>query len=353
MAANIPKELKEIADQVNEGIDRYVPVRILLAWFDAQRRGYRKVREIRKALRTVNLITEPDFEEAWIGANLQFVKKLKVGNTAASSEAGPVFESKIQENGDSTSSKPSPDASSRIKIGMLDAANRSPLCISPDAKVVEATTLMKMKNYSQLPVSTNERDIKGIISWKSLGSRLALGMPCNHVRECMERPHYVRSDASLFEAIQQIVEHDWVLVIDHTRKLTGIVTTADLSLEFAKLGEPFLLIGEIENHIRNFISDKYPPAELNEICNPGNSGPKIEDVADLSFGGYVRLLENPDRWVRLAIQIDRKVFIEKLKQVGSIRNDVMHFDPDGIEDEDLATVREFALFLSGLENNLC
>jgi len=32
-----------------------------------------------------------------------------------------------------------------------------------------------------------------------------------------------RSDASLFEAVQQIVEHECVLVRDTTRKLTGIV----------------------------------------------------------------------------------------------------------------------------------
>ena len=65
----------------------------------------------------------------------------------------------------------------------------------------------------------------------------------------MEVPSEIRSDASLFEAVQQIVEHECVLVRDTTRKLTGIITTEDLSRQFAQLGEPFLLLGQIENHI--------------------------------------------------------------------------------------------------------
>jgi hypothetical protein len=43
-----------------------------------------------------------------------------------------------------------------------------------------------------------------------------------------------------------------------------------------------------------------------------------------------RLLENPKRRKELAVKIDRKTFVEELKRVGRIRNDVIHFDPDGL-----------------------
>jgi hypothetical protein len=182
---------------------------------------------------------------------------------------------------------------------------------------------MLQHDYSQLPVTTTVRDVKGILSWKSLGSRLVLGKKCEKVRECMKPPAEVPVDASLFQAIRQIVEHECVLVRDETRKLTGIVTTADLSLQFRDLGEPFLLLGQIESHVRNLIADKYHKAELIEACDPSDAGRQIEDVSDLTLGEYIRLLENPKRWEKLGVPIDRKTFTDELKRVGRIRNDVI------------------------------
>jgi hypothetical protein len=67
----------------------------------------------------------------------------------------------------------------------------------------------------------------------------------------MEEAAEVRADDSLFDAIQKIVARDSVLVRDSSRALTGIVTTADLSLQFKDLSEPFLLLGQIEDCVRN------------------------------------------------------------------------------------------------------
>jgi predicted transcriptional regulator len=239
-----------------------------------------------------------------------------------------------------------------IKIRMLAAANQPPVCVSPDADICEAVTLMLQHDYSQLPVTTSEREVKGIISWKSLGSRLALGKSCVKVRECMEYASETRLDTSLFEVIPQIVQHDCVLVRDGTRKLTGIITTADLSVQFAQLGEPFLLLGQIENHVRNVIAEKFAKTELKAACDPSDPDREIEDVADLTLGEYIRLLENPSNWKKVAIPLDRGIFVGELRRIGSIRNDVMHFDPDGVGPEGLATLRKFAHFLSDLERKL-
>jgi hypothetical protein len=77
MPAKIPDQLKEIANRVNQGGERSETVRTLLSWFEAERRGYWKVQEIRKALRKLKLKTEPDFEDAWIDAPIAFVAKPK------------------------------------------------------------------------------------------------------------------------------------------------------------------------------------------------------------------------------------------------------------------------------------
>ena len=118
------------------------------------------------------------------------------------------------------------------------------------------------------------------------------------------------------------------------------------------MSEPFLLLGQIEDHICNLIADKYHKAELVAACDPADSGREIEDVADLTLGEYIRLLSNPARWEKLGIPIDRKTFIAELERVRLIRNDVMHFDPDPVAPEDLAVLRKFAKFLAALEERL-
>jgi len=42
------------------------------------------------------------------------------------------------------------------------------------------------------------------------------------------------------------VTHEYVLIRAADRRICGIVTTSDLGLQFLQLGEPFLLLGEIE-----------------------------------------------------------------------------------------------------------
>jgi CBS domain-containing protein len=351
MPVQIPPQLKQIAD--DNGADRTVSVRTMLSWFGAERRGYWKVKDIRKALNKLKLRTVPDFEQAWIDAQITFVSKpAKAKAKGSAGESGePEKTSEFTGTAEPTS-KSAAELTSRIKIGMLGAANKSPLCVAPDTSIVEATTLMMQNDYSQLPVVTGERNIKGVFSWKSLGNCQALGKQCTKVRECMDDWNEIRSDASLFDAIRQIVETDFVLVRDSTGKLVGIVSTADLSLHFAQLGEPFLLLGEIENHVRNLIADKFTNAELAAVRDPSDKSREIDDASDLSLGEYIRLLENPKYWEKLGLVIDRKVFCEQLKHIGRIRNSVMHFNPDGTAPEDLESVRKFARFLSDLERKL-
>jgi hypothetical protein len=47
---------------------------------------------------------------------------------------------------------------------------------------------------------------------------------------------------------------------------------------------------------------------------------------------YVRLVQNEENWSKLGLAIDRVEFARVLDRVREIRNDVMHFDPDGLDD---------------------
>jgi hypothetical protein len=74
-----------------------------------------------------------------------------------------------------------------------------------------------------------------------------------------------------------------------------------------QLGEPFLLLGQIESHVRNLIANKYTLTELATTRDPSHSDREVEDVVDLTLSLYIRLLENPKLWERLGLTIDRKV----------------------------------------------
>ncbi len=339
----IPEPLKEISEQVSNGGNPVVSVRTLLSWFGAQRRGSWRVRMIREALDGLKIRTEPDIEWAYIDGLISFAPKLVPAKAQEpQSPVGGLHEDKQSEVAVSVAADPT------YRIGRLASANRRPISVAPDSTIAEAITIMMKNDFSQLPVMTSERDVKGMISWKSLGSRLSLGATCQYVREAKDRVYEVSDDASLFGAIDLIVEHECVLVRASTEKICGIVTTSDLSMQFGQLGEPFLLLGEIENHIRGIVSGKFTKDELIAVRSPSDNSRPVSDPSDLTLGEFIWLLSDEGRWGKVGLGIDRKLFVKDLDEIREIRNDVMHFDPDGIGEDDLAKLRTFVHFLRRL-----
>lgn len=352
----IPPRLQELADQLRQSESpRSETVRSFLSWFGAERRGYWILQRIRTALNEVGVRTQPDFESAYIDGLISF--RLVVPPVVPTEDApsSPVL-SQEESIPDTVSVKPPVPviggavSDPTYRIGKLAQANRTPIAVSPDCPLREAITLMLVNDFSQLPVWQNERTVKGIVSWASIGARIALDRPATIVRECMEPFHEVSSDDSLFAALPTIIRHQYVLIRGSDQRITGIVTTSDLSVQFQLLAEPFLLLGEIENHIRRLIDGKFTSTELIAVKDPSDEGREVSSVADLSFGEHVRLLENPDNWLRVGIGVDRATFIKELDKIRLIRNDVMHFDPDGIADDDLQTLRGFVSFLQKLRD---
>lgn len=336
---NARDRLADISREVQAG--KNVPpvtVRAFLAWFGAQRRSYWNVFTIRQALADAGLETYPDFESAYIDSEISF-REVAAEEVSGSEEQTPVGEAVA----------PKQPADPTYRISKLGAANATPVCVAPDAPLSTAVTLMMANDFSQLPVTTSEREVKGVVSWNSIGSRLSLGCAGKFVREVMDSHQEIKSQASIFQAIPVIVQHGYVFVRGEDGRLTGIVTASDLSLQFQQLAEPFLLLGEIENHVRGILDGKFESEDLAAVRDPADSSRKVEAISDLTFGEYLRLLEKDDRWGKVGLSLDRKTFCQSLDQVRMIRNDVMHFDPDGVPPSDLERLRDFAKFLQRLQ----
>ena len=175
LARNFWSGINNIAEQLRRG-ERAptMPVRTFLALFGAQRRGYSIVQRIRSALQAAGLVTVPDFESAYIDSSINFAlasdtsgsAQVELTGVEAASAVGSVDVTIAERLASSTIY-----ADPTYRISKLAAANNKPVAITPDSTLQEAVTIMLRRDFSQLPVMTGERDVKGVISWISIGAR--------------------------------------------------------------------------------------------------------------------------------------------------------------------------------------
>ena len=296
--------------------------RQFLSWFGVERRGAYIRQQIRHALNENGLRTEPAFEQSWIDSPISILDSVEVS---------PVV------------------TESTLRIDSLKAANLPPQRVTPNDPLGKATTLMQFNDYSQLPVMTNDRTVKGVISWKSIGVSLSSGQRIDEVRHCMIDCQTIGGRESLFKAVSIIAEHDYVLVRNESDgTIGGIVTASDLTHQLQQLSEPFLLVGETEIHLRTIIGGRFTPAEIQKARHSPDDASSDEGIEDLTLGEYGRLLEPDQNWSKLNLNVDRTVFLEQLNDVRKIRNEVMHFNPDEVNEEELAKLRLVSAFIQRL-----
>ena len=325
----LAKIARQIQEQSGKGtvLTPYeITPRGLVRLYGYERRGASINSRIRNDLDRLNLRVVPDFEFQYADSKI-------------------LIELDQEADGSPSSGQPSDPT---YRVGTLEAANNKPVSVKPDNALVEAATIMELHDFSQLPVMENERTVKGIVSWKLIGVRLSLGRECELVRDCMETAKELAIDAPLFEAIQVVAEHGYVLVRGSDKTITGIVTATDLSNQLMQLAGPFLFIGEIEGYLRQLIHKKFTIGQLRGEPSSFESGRTINGSADLTLGEYCRLLEKKDNWELLNLTVHRGTFTKHLDSVRKIRNDVMHFEPDGLSEEDTKQLKDFSRFLRKL-----
>jgi predicted transcriptional regulator len=272
-------QLAKIAEDLNSG--RIVPAvttREFLSWFSAQRRGYWVVRSVRKELEKVGLQTVPDFESAYIDAQIELRRVIEPTSPEHSPAATPIEVGSVE----STNIVSAPITALVTKdptyrISKLAAANQVVVFVRPDASLQECITTMLLRDFSKLPVMATQRDVKGMISWRAVGSQLVMSTSASRARDIMVQHHEIRDSASIFDAIPQIVAHEYVLVRDAENRIAGIITATDLSQQFLVLSEPFLLLGEIENLIRTIIGDRFSPTELSEARDSADASRSVRE----------------------------------------------------------------------------
>ncbi len=327
------EELLEKVNQAdkNEGIK--ISPRQLLYSFGFEKRTKYNVMRMKHFFQQNDLFTSPDFLSVYMDTQVSLKKRPKTSKKQETSE----IEKEINEY----------DPVSRVRL--LPSANRKPVKVHLDCTLQEATTLMLMHDYSQLPVMSSDYKVDGIITWETIGNNLIHGGDKTLVRDFMKKDvTEITHEMSIFDAVKIIINKEVVLVRDEKNCICGLVTSTDISEQFITISEPFLILEQIENHIRKLLNGKFSEEKLKEICVEDESSRKVESISDLTFGEYIRLMENPENWEVMDLNIDRSTFIKRLDEIRRIRNDVMHFHPDGISETDLEILRQTSSFFENL-----
>lgn len=323
------KSLKEIVEEIKQKEkSSLITPRFLFNQLGFERRTSNNCSSVDKYLDENSLEVSPHYNDVWIDHNITLKHK-------------DVAKRKIPKD-------------PIIRLKTLQAAARKPTCIQRDSKLDEAITLMRLHNYSQLPVLSGNKKICGYISWTTIGIALTQGVHSDTVRSYINKNVKTLSpETPILSAIKEIYEHDFVIVVDESTELLGIITTTDISSQFLKMEEPFLLLEQIENQIRQLIDGKFLLEKIRETCKKTSSD--IESIEDLTFGDYIYLMESPEQWSALNLKsVNKTIFIKEIHEIREIRNDIMHFEPAGITTTQHEKLKKMSDYLTSLlTHNQC
>ena len=258
-------ELEEIAAKLadNKRV-RAMTVRAFLGLFGQERRGFQVVSRIRKELRKHELATEPDFENENIDNLIkivlvqeapqpakpirQVVRDLKKPATT------PVTEPPGHPPVEDLPAKEPRDAVVTIRQG-IPAAGQAPATVRADETTQVALSRLMADKLELLVVQNGDRSrVEGIFSYASFTHAHVAGKSTKTVGDCTSREFIeVNEEKPLIDAVRDIMRHTTVVVRSCQNKLCGVVTARDVAPVFIELAEPFLLLGQIENHRRGLL----------------------------------------------------------------------------------------------------
>jgi predicted transcriptional regulator len=338
--------LKKAREAAEEGKPLVVSVRTLLGQWGVNAREHRVSRHIEADLDNHALLTRPNFLKVSLDDDVTLVAV-----QPELSMAEPQLESAAPGVAPSVTSDPvTPETNAHAEIGLtlgnVMSSARKLVFVKPTATFAEAMTLMLMNDYSQLPVLQNKYKCVGAVTWRSIAYAQMKDASAPFSAAIVKKVTVESYDRDLHHLLPVIQAEDFVVVTDDLNVVSGIVTTADVVGLYGERTLPFLLIGELDQELRQVMSN-IDIDVIRAVC-PSTTGDAVKSHDDMTMGQYQQVLANPECWAMIGWALDRSAFIARLDELRRIRNDVMHFNPDGVPDDTvdhlrhmLALIREF------------
>jgi CBS domain-containing protein len=319
------ERLVDARQRMLDGEAYILPVRELLQWWGFARRGPRVVTRVETELAEVGLATSPNFRKVGLDTWIALV------TDAATERVAP------------TEDEPG-DWEVGLTVGNVPSALDGVESIPPDATFDEAIAKMLLNDYSQLAVMATPYSLKGAVTWRSIAQARDVDREASFASARVHAP-VVRYDEELLDILPTLSANDFVLVRGPSGGIEGIVTAADVVREYSDLATPFILIGELDQLLRRLIERRYTIEQVQACCSDGDRD--LETFDDMTFGDYIRVLETPAHCSELNWSLHRGTVIGRLEEIRTIRNDVMHFNPDPVPPEAVPMLRNLINLLRG------
>ncbi|WP_194238559.1 CBS domain-containing protein [Streptomyces spongiae] len=233
------------------------------------------------------------------------------------------------------------------RVSNLDSANRMPECVRVGDSTSTAMTIMVLRGYSQLPVLDADGRLRGVVSWESIG-RARMADPGAGLEAATVRGQEADRSDDLLDWVGTIQQFGFVVVRDHDHRVCGLVTASDLTVQFGTRVRPFVLVEEIEQRLRQVV-DRCIPLDRIRAVVPRGRASEVLSAANLTFGAYKHLLRVPENWAALGWAIDQEYFLAALEECRNFRNDLMHFSPDPVTEDQLLPAQGLLELLRSLD----
>ncbi|MCX5206867.1 hypothetical protein OG897_36390 [Streptomyces sp. NBC_00237] len=225
-------------------------------------------------------------------------------------------------------------------VGNLPSASVEPLSLPPAAMLSSATTLMLLKQLNYLPVVDEQKHLLGAVTWASIGQALMGNAEATLADATAPAPE-VAATEHLLDCMPQLEKHGYVFVRDDAHRLCGLVTPADIAAEFRSRVSPFVLIEEVEQRLRRITDRRVSLDGIRAHVSGKKKAAAAEDARSLTLGNYPYLFRDDTVWKQAGLAVDQQQFAKALERCAALRNELMHFSPDPVTDDDI-------VFLNGL-----
>ncbi|MET9631823.1 CBS domain-containing protein [Lentzea sp. NPDC006480] len=322
---SVPAEAQRLFEEASAAeVPLRIAIRDLLTRWGVSRRTPDVVARIELALDENGLVAKPSIADEWVGTEVELISV--------------VDEHRAVETDAANTEPDAPDDSVlrmiTLQVGRLTAANAGVAAVRPDDLLARAQTIMLSQNFSQLAVIEENGEFCGAISWESIG-KAHLGEPAAEVCHATVPARVVEHNEDLLNQLAEIYASGYVFVRGADRKISGIVTAADLTAQFGDVARPFVLLEEIERRMHRIASEKFTIEEIAQMARYPN---KVRAGDNPMLGDYERLLEDPAMWARVGWRLDQSEFVSLFKKVRLVRNGLMHFSSDALAEQDLEPV---------------
>ncbi len=325
----IHERLRQARKRADEHTPERISVRDLLSLWGASDRGDH-VSRIEADLANHGLVTFPSFRAVTLDTTVALTTPPNAAEESAATGLSGAEDVPVGEDDEGDS-----DLDVRLTVG-----NLSPLQgvehVGPNSTLQEAITKLELNDFSQLAVLSGPRNLRGAVTWRSIAQAMHRKSDAHLADAIDAQAEVVDYDRDLFEVLTTLQQRDFVFVRDENRAIRGIVTTADVAQRYGQMSMPFFHLGELDQTLRWILNRALDFGTAQRLCNK-----EITSFDKLTFGDYLRILENREAWEKLGWPLDRSAFISRLEEIRIIRNKVMHFHPDPIPEGAVDKLRQF------------